>query len=119
LAEDHETNITVLSDYLHSRAYRVEVARNGFEAVEKTRSVHPDLILMDIQMPGMDGLDATRLIRSDPDPLTASTPIIALTALAMPGDRERCLAVGANDYLSKPVSVSQLIKTIEAHLRKE
>jgi len=69
---------------------------------------------MDIQMPGMDGLEAIRLIRSSMDSRITATPIIALTALAMPGDRERCLDMGANEYLSKPVRLQELIRVIKA-----
>jgi len=115
LAEDNETNISILSDYLESQGYQVTVARHGAEAVERALQAPPDLILMDIQMPGMDGLEATRRVRAEP--ALAQVPIIALTALAMPGDRERCLAAGANDYLMKPVSLDVLIKTINTHLK--
>ena len=108
LAEDNEINIELVSDYLSSRGYRVLVARNGIEALEMTIHACPQLILMDIQMPGMDGVQATRSIRRLPDQALASIPIIAVTALAMPGDRERCIAAGVNDYLSKPLNLGEL-----------
>jgi CheY-like chemotaxis protein len=114
LAEDNEANINTLSDYLVNKGYRVKVARNGAEAISRAREERPDVILMDIQMPEMDGLEATRCIRADVE--LATIPIIALTALAMPGDRERCLATGVNEYMSKPVSLKGLIKAIEAQL---
>lgn len=117
LAEDNETNITAMCDYLVAKGYRMVVARNGGEAVDRTREIRPDLILMDIQMPGMDGLEATHQIREDPE--FAGTPIIALTALAMAGDRERCLAAGANEYFSKPVSLRKLNVTIRQLLGRE
>ncbi|MFQ5610949.1 MAG: response regulator [Anaerolineae bacterium] len=116
LAEDNESNISTVSDYLLVNGYQVVVARNGEEVIERAREENPELILMDIQMPGMDGLEATRLIRADSSPRVAGTPIIALTALAMPGDRERCLTAGANEYLSKPVSLKGLLRTIETQL---
>jgi CheY-like chemotaxis protein len=114
LAEDNENNINIILDYLQIHGYRVIVARDGGEAIEQAQQQRPDLILMDIQMPGIDGLEATRRLRSST--MLAHVPIIALTALAMPGDRERCLEAGANEYLSKPVSLKELIKTIETHL---
>lgn len=116
LAEDNEDTIGVYSDYLLSKNYRVAVARHGSDAITLLQELHPNLILMDIQMPGMDGLEAIRHIRASMDTLVAATPIIALTALAMPGDRERCLAVGANEYLSKPVSLQDLIRVIQSHM---
>ena len=114
LAEDNQANITTMADYLLVKGYQVVVARNGAEAIEQAMELQPDLILMDIQMPGMDGLETTRRIRADGE--LADIPLIALTALAMPGDRERCLEAGANDYLSKPVSLKGLVAAIEALL---
>jgi CheY-like chemotaxis protein len=116
LAEDDETNVVTLIDFLRSREYEVFVARNGKEAVRLTREVRPDLILMDIQMPVMDGFRATELIRADASREIAATPIVAVTALAMTGDRERCLAAGANEYLTKPVGLKRLASVIEGLL---
>ena len=115
LAEDNAANSITVADYLLNKGYQVVVARSGLEAIGRAREVQPDLIVMDIQMPGMDGLEATRRIRADAS--LAGIPIIALTALAMPGDRERCLAAGANAYLSKPVRLKDLIVAIAAHLQ--
>jgi CheY-like chemotaxis protein len=109
--EDNLINLEAYLDYLKSRGYRIIPAVNGYEALERAREFKPDLILMDIQMPGMDGIEATRRLRAMPE--FARVPIIALTALAMPGDRERCLAAGANAYLAKPVSLKQLSKEIQ------
>jgi CheY-like chemotaxis protein len=117
LAEDAETNIGTLDDFLRARGYDVLVARDGREAVDMARAERPDLILMDIQMPRLDGLAATRELRADGAAEIRLTPIIALTALAMAGDRERCLAAGADDYLTKPISLKQLAAAVEARLR--
>ncbi|MEI6775930.1 MAG: response regulator [Chloroflexales bacterium] len=111
LADDNEINVKVLHEYLQARGYAVTVARDGYEALAVVNQVHPHLILMGIQMPRLDGLAAIRRLRALPAYTT--TPIIALTALAMPGDRERCLEVGATEYLSKPVSLRSLVETIE------
>jgi signal transduction histidine kinase/CheY-like chemotaxis protein len=116
LAEDNEATSTMIADYLGTRGYQVAVARNGTEALERAHDAYPALILMDIQMPGMDGLEAMRRIRATPT--LAAIPMIALTALAMPGDRERCLAAGANDYLSKPVSLKGLVAAIDAYVHR-
>jgi len=114
LADDQETTTHFLFDYLTTLGYQVIVARDGVDAVEQCQAKHPNLILMDIQMPVMSGLDAIREIRADTD--IAPIPIIALTALAMPGDKKRCLSAGANDYLSKPVNLKKLVTAIEALL---
>jgi PAS domain S-box-containing protein len=114
LAEDNEASSMIIADYLASVGYHVLVARNGTEAVAQARDARPALILMDVQMPGMDGLEATRRIRADSS--IANVPILVLTALAMPGDRERCLQAGANEYLSKPISVRALATRIATYL---
>jgi CheY-like chemotaxis protein len=111
LAEDNETNIFAIGEYLQEVGYRLVVARNGGEALNLAWEWKPDLILMDIQMPVLDGLAATQRLRAMSE--FATTPIIALTALAMPGDREKCLAAGANAYLSKPISLKNLMQTME------
>jgi CheY-like chemotaxis protein len=115
LAEDNFANIETLTGYLESRGYRLLVAETGLQAIDLAQAHAPDIILMDIQMPGMDGLEATRRIREKPE--LAQTPIIALTALAMPGDREKCLAAGANQYLTKPIRLKELVTTIQSFLQ--
>jgi CheY-like chemotaxis protein/anti-sigma regulatory factor (Ser/Thr protein kinase) len=115
LVEDNHTNIEIISEYLYFKGFTVVTASNGMEALIKAEESNPRLILMDIQMPVMDGLEATRRLRADPR--FASTPIIALTALAMAGDRERCIAAGADDYLSKPVKLKELTEKIEKLLQ--
>jgi CheY-like chemotaxis protein len=115
LVEDSEQNIITLSDYLTFKNFDVIVARNGLEAIEQAKALRPDLILMDIQMPKMDGLEATRRLRANAD--LQSIPIIALTALAMPGDQEQCYEAGVDDYLSKPISLKKLVTKIETYLK--
>jgi signal transduction histidine kinase/CheY-like chemotaxis protein len=114
MAEDNEDNITTVADYLRVKGYRVEVANTGAQAVAQAYAHTPMLILMDVQMPEMDGLEATRRIRQAPS--LATVPIIALTSSAMPGDRERCIAAGATDYLSKPVRLRELTHMIEQYI---
>jgi CheY-like chemotaxis protein len=116
MAEDNEDNITTVADYLRIKGYDIHVAHTGAEALAQARVLAPALILMDVQMPEMDGLEATRRIRLEPG--LAQIPIIALTSSAMPGDRERCIAAGATDYMSKPVRLQELIKTIERYLER-
>ncbi len=114
LAEDNEISVLTISDYLQNNGYRVYIAPNGRKALEEAAENQPDLILMDIQMPEMDGIEAIQRLRADPR--FSRTPIIALTALAMPGDRERCLQAGASNYISKPVILRELLKMVEKSL---
>ena len=114
LAEDNEANISSISSFLKAKGYQTILARNGLEAVNLAQSQLPDLILMDIQMPKMDGLEAIRHIREHSQLL--DVPIVAITALAMNGDREKCLNAGATDYLTKPVKLKQLSTTIQQFL---
>ncbi|HJR79130.1 MAG TPA: PAS domain S-box protein [Anaerolineales bacterium] len=117
LIEDTKEVIMMIRDYLELAGYQVATAQDGVEGITQAQLIHPDLILMDVMMPRMDGLEATRRLRSEPE--FAQTPIIALTALAMPSDRERCLSAGMNDYMSKPVNLKELVKTIQRFLVKD
>jgi len=114
LAEDNEANISTISSYLTAKGYRIELAKDGQEAISQAVTLSPVLILMDIQMSGMDGLEAMQKIRAIPQ--LELTPIIALTALAMEKDRDRCLAAGATDYLTKPIKLKQLLERIQGLL---
>jgi PAS domain S-box-containing protein len=114
VVEDNEANALVLSEYLAHAGFDAFVARGGPEALRIARETPPDVVLMDVQMPGMDGLETTRRLRSEET--GAEVPILAVTALAMPGDRERCLAAGANDYLTKPLDLPELVRRIGAVL---
>jgi CheY-like chemotaxis protein len=111
LVEDNPDLAGMLADHLESRGHRVLSARSGTDAVDVAVRERPDLILMDIEMPQTDGYEAMRRIRAQPG--LETTPILALTALAMPGDRERCLAAGATDYVSKPLNLGRLSAWID------
>ena len=113
-ADDNELTAQAYMDFLLSRHYQVLMARDGQEAIDLANEMDPDLIIMDIQMPRVDGLEAIRQIRANP--AHANTPIFALTALTMPGDRERCLAAGADEYYSKPLSLLELQRVITKSL---
>ena len=117
LAEDNAANAEMLASCLRHLGHQVEVARDGVEAVALATARPPDLILMDVQMPQMDGLEATRRLRAAPG--LRRTPIIALTALAMPGDRERCLDAGMDDYLAKPLGLKELDQTVQSWLARD
>lgn len=110
LAEDNEANINTISSYLKAKNYKILLAPDGLEAISMAQTHRPDVILMDIQMPNLDGFQAMEKIRQIPE--LANTIMIALTALAMPGDRERCLKAGASDYFTKPIKLKQLAARI-------
>ena len=113
LAEDNEANISTVKSYLEAKAYRLLIAMNGQEAIDLAKSAQPDLILMDIQMPVIDGLEAIKQIRLDPN--LVNIPIIALTALAMESDRQSCMAAGADEYITKPIKLKALSQMIQSY----
>lgn len=113
LVEDHDSNRMVALLLLQKLGFLADVVTGGREAVEQALSKEYDCILMDVQMPEFDGFDATRAIRQAEERKGKRTPIIALTALAMKGDREKCLAAGMDDYISKPYNL-QMLKEVLA-----
>ena len=114
IVEDNELNMKLFNDLLESRGYGTIQTRNGFEALDLARAHHPDLILMDIQLPEVSGLEVTKWLKED-DSL-ADIPVIAVTAFAMKGDEERILQGGCEGYISKPISVSHFLETIESYI---
>lgn len=120
LAEDNRTNQLVAQALLQRLGQRADVVASGGEALEALRKQAYDLVLMDVQMPGMDGLEATRRIRAGASgSANAAVPIVAMTAHAMEGDCERCLQIGMNDYLAKPVRSEKLRQVLQKWLRPE
>ena len=117
LVEDNEMNRDMLSRRLERRGYQVLIAIDGGQGVEMARKEGPDLILMDMSLPVIDGWEASRQLKTAPE--THSIPIIALTAHAMAGDREKALEAGCNDYDTKPIELPRLLGKIEALLKKE
>ena len=114
LAEDNEMNRDMLSRRLIRRGYTVLIAEDGQKAVEMAASEAPDLILMDMSLPIIDGWEATRRIKAEPE--TSGIPVIALTAHAMQGDREKALEAGCDDYDTKPVELPRLLEKMESLL---
>ena len=115
LVEDHEEIWDFLSRRLRRRGFEVLVATDGREGVERARSERPDLVLLDMNLPVIDGWAAARALKADPG--TRRIPIIALTAHALAGDRDKALAAGCDDYHPKPVDFSRLVTQIEVWLR--
>jgi len=116
LVEDNEMNRDMLSRRLARRGYEVVIAVDGEQGVAMARSEMPALILMDMSLPGLDGWEATRQIKAAPE--TRAIPVIALTAHAMSGDREKAVAAGCDDFDTKPVDLARLLEKIEAQLRR-
>jgi two-component system, cell cycle response regulator DivK len=117
LVEDNEMNRDMLTRRLQRKGYEVVIAADGKEAVRKTQSQTPDLILMDIRLPLIDGWEAMRRIKIMPE--TQSIPIIALTAHAMTGDMEKCMDAGCDDYDTKPIDLPRLLEKMQALLNNQ
>jgi two-component system, cell cycle response regulator DivK len=113
VVEDNDKNMKLFRDVLVAMGYRTLEATTGREAVDLASEHTPDLVLMDIQLPDLDGMQALQRLRADAR--TAAIPVVALTAQAMRGDRERFLAAGFDGYVSKPVNVHDLVETVRQH----
>ena len=116
IVEDNELNMKLFKDLLEVHDIQTIDTRNGNEAIELARNENPDLILMDIQLPEISGLDITKMIKEDED--LQSIPVIAVTAFAMKGDEEKIREGGFEDYISKPISVPSILETIQKYLEK-
>jgi two-component system cell cycle response regulator DivK len=114
VVEDNELNMKLFHDLLEANGYDIVQTRNGLEAIDLAREHRPDLILMDIQLPEVSGLEVTKWIKEDDDLRTI--PVIAVTAFAMKGDEERIRQGGCEAYLSKPISVSKFVETVKTFL---
>jgi two-component system, cell cycle response regulator DivK len=110
IVEDNELNMKLFRDLLEAHGYQTSGTNNGFEALDLVRQIRPDLILMDIQLPQVSGLEVTKRIKDDP--ALRSIPVVAVTAFAMKGDEERIREGGCEAYLSKPISVGKFIETV-------
>jgi len=117
VVEDNEKNMKLFRDVLDAKGYRVLEARTGGEALSLAAEHRPDLVLMDIQLPDIGGIEALGRLRADEH--TESIPIVALTAQAMDGDRERFLAAGFDGYMSKPVDIAAFVAMVQEHCEGE
>ena len=113
VVEDNERNMKLFRDVLHASGYRTLEAATGERAVELVFEHRPDLVLMDIQLPDIEGVEALDRVRADER--FSSVPVLALTAQAMEGDRERFLAAGFDGYLSKPVNIAEFVETVKRY----
>ena len=115
IVEDNELNMKLFGDLLEAHGYATIKTGNGIEAIELARSNRPDLIIMDIQLPEVSGLDVTRWLKEDEE--LKSIPVIAVTAFAMKGDEERIRKGGCEAYLSKPISVAKFLETVRTYVQ--
>ena len=114
VVEDNELNMKLFNDLLETQGYRVLQIDNGTDAMDMVREHRPDLVLMDIQLPGQSGLEVTKQLKADPD--VAAIPVIAVTAFAMRTDEERIRAGGCEDYIAKPISVPVFLEKVKRYL---
>lgn len=114
IVEDNDLNMKLFRDIIEVHGYRTLHTRDGLEVLDLAREHHPDLILMDIQLPEISGLDVTKWLKNDPE--LRHIPVIAVTAFAMKGDEDKIRAGGCEDYLSKPISVSTFVSVIKKYL---
>ena len=114
IVEDNELNMKLFHDLLDAHGYNILQTKDGMEALDIAREHHPDLILMDIQLPRLSGIEVTRTLRSEP--ITADTPIIAITSFALSGDEQRAKEAGATAYMAKPYSPRDLLALIRSLL---
>ena len=116
IVDDNAINLKLVAYLMKANGYTVETALDAESAIESIRANHPDVILMDIQLPGIDGLELTRRLKADPK--TRDIVIVAVTAYAMKGDQAKALAAGCDDYITKPIDTRTLPETIAKHLAK-
>lgn len=117
IVEDNDLNLKLFRDLLSAHGYDTIETKEGLEAITLTRAEHPDLILMDIQLPEISGLDVTRRLKADPS--ICDIPIVAVTAFAMKDDEEKILAAGCEAYLSKPIAIKSFMETVRRFLGEE
>jgi two-component system cell cycle response regulator DivK len=114
IVEDEPKNLKLFRDLLNASGYKTIEATDGKQGVELAKAKKPDLILMDVMMPKMDGLEATRILKADAT--TSNIPILALTSYAMKGDKERILQAGCNGYLAKPINIKEFLQEVTKYL---
>ena len=113
IVDDEETNQRLFKAILEAKGYETLQAYDGDECIKIAREYQPDLILMDIQIPGIDGIEVFKVLQSEL--LTRNIPVIALTSYAMGGDREKFLSIGFKDYIAKPISVPEFVELVSSH----